>query len=1081
MPMPHLQGGRPLPLSPMPGLDNAPGSQMFQNATGFDIQGGQFISAQGGVHFHQPVSTQMPLPMPSETFSENEVYCSLLCQRQRGFPLYVPEPQENLPSEYLERGVSIGDVGMITPEGIWDFFFNIFLPANGPINRGRVPPNYSPLEPYDESDAHNLRYEPGSFLSTSTARCYNANFEEFPGGDYHFQCTSPKGAILCLPFGSRLHKLSTGKDHVRNYAVQNAKSWYHYINGTLGKGMMNGELYVITGTEKASAGGIATFQNVAERDNFDLTFRAFSDTHTHLRYRFNRGTVAQTKSFPSPRPDDGGAELNNNTIFLHGFIISLGLGIWGTLFNTVGVYSIEDASPQRLAGGSVPFGSQSSNFSLFGFMSSGTGNTRNIGKRYIGPQGEGVGVSELVDSIRSVHPGRIINDYILSKIEDDQAIVVTHDEDWETLLLDPGVNLYNILESTDRIKITTEDGIAYPIITSASPAPDPPPPPYAVLPGARRNIWSSGYRSDDTASGTSASAPVTIPHSITPLSVSFGETISSSPDDSEPEIDTEPTWRQWMVSRLPFGGSQSQWHHDQDTTQELDAEPVDIFDSRPMSESFTSTPTTVESTRPQEYIQTSHSTSLSAPTETLTHSAFPDTATALPRSITHPGFFPSSTSLRNAAAVVSTTTHARELLSPSGLPIQDSRTDKISSTASKTQASNTAIKSDSYPSRTLTATPPLKSHAPQDHLQISTSSETPMRPSVDEIYASLDEFFPDYDLDAPPDSAKGKTLSTSSPSAVGDSIRMIVKSRKVYTTPLAPTHHLLSSAARIELSSSHPLTWLRGELITRGTHGNVYLSLNATNGDVMAVKRTAFPSPNTIKLVAADLQTLKRLKHPNIARYLEIESTPAFCNIFLEYVPGGSIDSHLQEHGKFADDVTKHFISQILSGLDYLHRNEGIHGDLKSKNVLVDMSGVCKIAGFGYSEIYSERTQQTLAQSRSTIFWTAPEVLNQTDKHYTFKIDIWSLGCIAQEMWTGSRPWAGHETANVFSKLLQSTIPPLPKDTKLTEDADDFRQKCLAIKPEFRLAASELLVHLYLTPTPGWVFDISKLGVDALS
>ncbi|KAJ7067196.1 hypothetical protein C8F01DRAFT_954817, partial [Mycena amicta] len=192
---------------------------------------------------------------------ENEVYWSQLCRRQRGFPLYVPEPQPDLPPEYLAHGVSIGDVGMVTPEGIWDFFFNIFLPADHPINESRVPQGFSPLE-HDDSSQIRLNFEPGSFISSPSADSYNMNF----------QCSAPKGAILCLPYGSSLQKITRRRDHVRNYAVQNAKDWYKYINGELGRDMVNGELYVITGREQAIAGGIATFQNVADGSGFDLAF-----------------------------------------------------------------------------------------------------------------------------------------------------------------------------------------------------------------------------------------------------------------------------------------------------------------------------------------------------------------------------------------------------------------------------------------------------------------------------------------------------------------------------------------------------------------------------------------------------------------------------------------------------------------------------------------------------------------------------------------------------------------------------------------------------------------------------------------
>ncbi|KAJ7725745.1 hypothetical protein B0H14DRAFT_2410526 [Mycena olivaceomarginata] len=67
-------------------------------------------------------------------YSESGIYSNLLLNQGRGFPLYRPEPRTNLPKEYKQTGVAIGDVGRVTADGGFDFFFNIYLPADDPIN-----------------------------------------------------------------------------------------------------------------------------------------------------------------------------------------------------------------------------------------------------------------------------------------------------------------------------------------------------------------------------------------------------------------------------------------------------------------------------------------------------------------------------------------------------------------------------------------------------------------------------------------------------------------------------------------------------------------------------------------------------------------------------------------------------------------------------------------------------------------------------------------------------------------------------------------------------------------------------------
>ena len=66
---------------------------------------------------------------------------------------------------------------------------------------------------------------------------------------------------------------------------------------------------------------------------------------------------------------------------------------------------------------------------------------------------------------------------------------------------------------------------------------------------------------------------------------------------------------------------------------------------------------------------------------------------------------------------------------------------------------------------------------------------------------------------------------------------------------------------------------------------------------------------------------------------------------------------------------------------------------------------------------------------QGTVFWMAPEVIDAKKKGYNSKIDIWSVGCVVFEMWTGQRPWNGKEAMAV---LLQVCSPTPAQDTSLT-------------------------------------------------
>jgi len=121
----------------------------------------------------------------------------------------------------------------------------------------------------------------------------------------------------------------------------------------------------------------------------------------------------------------------------------------------------------------------------------------------------------------------------------------------------------------------------------------------------------------------------------------------------------------------------------------------------------------------------------------------------------------------------------------------------------------------------------------------------------------------------------------------------------------------------------------------------------------------------------------------------------------------------------------------------------------------------------------------------------APEVIDGQKIGYNSKVDIWSVGCVVFEMWTGRRPWSGQEIVSVllqvgisFNQLSRAVIaeplpqlyqskvgPPLPEDIDLSPQADDLRKRCFCVNPNERPSAAELRQHPYLVLPPGWEFN----------
>lgn len=103
--------------------------------------------------------------------SPSEVYIRQLLPKKHGFPLYVPEPADDLPAEYRDKGTSIGDVGIMRPNGSFDFVFNICAAADDSVNCYGVPDEFEQLtmRPGDVSHLNNM-FPQGSDVSSASVK-----------------------------------------------------------------------------------------------------------------------------------------------------------------------------------------------------------------------------------------------------------------------------------------------------------------------------------------------------------------------------------------------------------------------------------------------------------------------------------------------------------------------------------------------------------------------------------------------------------------------------------------------------------------------------------------------------------------------------------------------------------------------------------------------------------------------------------------------------------------------------------------------------------------------------------------------
>jgi hypothetical protein len=222
----------------------------------------------------------------------------------------MPQPSADAPPSYDDKGVSVGDVGILTPSGGFDFLFNICLPAEHPNNSGGpLPEGFVPLltqqRDITESEGHPL----GSFIASSPTKSV---------GTMAFECTGSEGAILVLPDGA-IHEDVRNLGKFREYAALNALNWYKLALAVCKREIDNGDIRLVTGCDKSSAWGIAAFSSTSKGlHTISLALKAQPGPDGNTAYTWECSDECDIRT--STGQEDG---LRNQCTFVRCFTVSL--------------------------------------------------------------------------------------------------------------------------------------------------------------------------------------------------------------------------------------------------------------------------------------------------------------------------------------------------------------------------------------------------------------------------------------------------------------------------------------------------------------------------------------------------------------------------------------------------------------------------------------------------------------------------------------------------------------------------------------------------------------------------------------
>lgn len=210
--------------------------------------------------------------------------------------------------------------------------------------------------------------------------------------------------------------------------------------------------------------------------------------------------------------------------------------------------------------------------------------------------------------------------------------------------------------------------------------------------------------------------------------------------------------------------------------------------------------------------------------------------------------------------------------------------------------------------------------------------------------------------------------------------------------------------------------------VGHGTYSNVYKALDRDTGKIVALKKVRFDTaePESVKFMAREIITLQKLDHPNIIKLEGLATSRMQYSLYLvfEYMQSDLTKVITRPEGRLAEPQVKCYMQQLLSGLQHCHERGILHRDIKGSNLLIDKSGMLKIADFGLANFYQPKQKRPLTSHVVTLWYRAPELLlGSTD--YGVGIDLWSAGCLLAEMFIGRPIMPGRTEVEQLHRIFK--------------------------------------------------------------
>jgi len=246
------------------------------------------------------------------------------------------------------------------------------------------------------------------------------------------------------------------------------------------------------------------------------------------------------------------------------------------------------------------------------------------------------------------------------------------------------------------------------------------------------------------------------------------------------------------------------------------------------------------------------------------------------------------------------------------------------------------------------------------------------------------------------------------------------------------------------------------KIIGKGSFSNVYKACHIETKELYAMKVLSLKNlaNKMIENIETEISIMINIKHDNIVRLYETIKTDKHICLVIDYCDGEDLNKYIKKNGRISEKQSKNFMTQIATGLYYLHSLNLIHRDLKPHNILLSKNGNIKIADFGFVKDYTENSMlDTLCGSP---IYMAPEILQH--KKYDAKVDLWSIGIILYEMLSAEPPFMASNHIQLL-KTIETTKFKFHKNIIVSTDCVNIIESLLVVNPKDRISFDDFFNH----------------------